>query len=259
MDTHEFGGSTGEIVVGSLLERFGERAEAPIAEERLPFTIRVVRSDAQLEKAVFMRRSAYARHVPALAERLRVPEPYDYDEGSVVLLAESKLDESPLGTMRIQTNRYRRLAIEQSVRLPDWLRERSLAEATRLGIAEGSAGRLVKTMLFKAFFHYCRDAGIDWLVIGARPPLDRQYAALLFHDVIQGGALIPLRHAGDIPHRIMAFEIEAAEARWIEANHPLYDLFCRTRHPDIELDDGRGLLRRPNARSARLQQVDAGL
>ena len=205
--------------------------------ERLPFTVSVARSDEQLEKAVTMRHSAYARHVPALAERLKAPEPCDYDEGSVVLLAESKLDGSPLGTMRIQTNRYCPLAIEQSVDLPDWLRDCSLAEATRLGIAEGRIGRVVKTMLFKAYFEYCREADIDWMVIGARSPLDRQYEALLFQDVFPGRGFVPLRHAGNIPHRILAFEMETAKARWTAARHPLYQLFCDVRHPDIDVRD----------------------
>ena len=205
--------------------------------ERLPFTVSVARSDEQLEKAVTMRHSAYARHVPALAERLKAPEPCDYDEGSVVLLAQSKLDGSPLGTMRIQTNGYCPLAIEQSVDLPDWLRDCSLAEATRLGIAEGRIGRVVKTMLFKAYFEYCREADIDWMVIGARSPLDRQYEALLFQDVFPGRGFVPLRHAGNIPHRILAFEMETAQARWTAARHPLYQLFCDVRHPDIDVRD----------------------
>jgi len=205
--------------------------------ERLPFTVSVARSNEQLDKAVTMRHSAYARHVPDLAKRLTAPEPCDYDEGSVVLLAESKLDGSPLGTMRIQTNRYCPLAIEQSVELPEWLRDCSLAEATRLGIAEGRIGRVVKTMLFKAYFEYCREAEIDWMVIGARSPLNRQYEALLFQDVFPGRGFIPLRHAGNIPHRILAFEMETAEARWTAARHPLYQLFCDVRHPDIDVRD----------------------
>ena len=205
--------------------------------ERLPFTVSTVRTDTQLDKAVTMRHSAYARHVPDLAERLKAPEACDYDEGSVVLLAESKLDGSPLGTMRIQTNRYLPLAIEQSVDLPEWLQDCSLAEATRLGIAEGRIGRVVKTMLFKAYFEYCREAEVDWMVIGARSPLDRQYEALLFQDVFPGSGFVPLRHAGNIPHRILAFEMETAEARWPAARHPLYHLFCDVRHPDIEVRD----------------------
>ena len=203
--------------------------------ERLPFTVSIARSKTQLDKAVAIRHSAYARHVPALAERLKAPEPCDYDEGSVVLLAESKLDGSPLGTMRIQTNRHRPLAMEQSVELPEWLQDCNLAEATRLGVTLGRVGRLVKTMLFKAFFRYCQQAEIDWMVIGGRAPLDRQYDALLFKDVFPDRGFIPLRHGSNIPHRVLAFEVETAEARWSAANHPLFDFVFRTHHPDLSL------------------------
>ena len=216
--------------------------------ERLPFTVSIVRSDEQLDKAVTIRHSAYARHVPDFAERLKVPEPCDYEEDSVILLAESKLDGSPLGTMRIQTNRYSPLAIEQSVDLPEWLQDRSLAEATRLGVALGRVGRVVKTMLFKAYFLYCQQAEIDWMVIGGRAPLDRQYEALLFKDVFPEQGFIPLRHASNIPHRVLAFEVETAEERWSAADHPLFDFVFRTHHPDLDLS-GQGHLRRAAPRS----------
>ena len=113
-------------------------------------------SDAEaLAKAVHIRHAAYARHVPDLARNLLQPEEADFSAGSVVLLAQSHLDGSPLGTMRIQTNRYEPLALEQSLALPDDLSGCLLAEATRLGVAEGRVGTLVKTVLFKAFYLYC--------------------------------------------------------------------------------------------------------
>lgn len=202
--------------------------------ERLPFTVRVVRHELQLRKAIAIRQRAYARHLPALGELLREPEAQDRDPGCVVLLAESRLDGEPLGTLRIQTNRHRPLALESSVELPEWLAGGSLAEATRLGIAEGRIGRMVKTMLFKALYQYCLAAGIEWMVIGARSPLDRMYQALLFQEVFPGQGAIPLKHAGNLPHRILAFEVETAEARWRAARHPLLDLFVHTSHPDIE-------------------------
>lgn len=209
---------------------------AGMAEERLPFTVRVVRSENALGKAVAIRQAAYARHMPVLAERLRAPEPNDHAQGSVVLLAESKLDGSPLGTMRIQTNRFNPLSIEQGVELPAWLRHKSQAEATRLGIDLGRTGRLVKTTLFKAFFLYCVEANIEWMVIGARSPLDRMYDALLFQDLFPG-QYIPMRHFDNIPHRVLAFEVGTAEQRWAEAKHPLYNFVFRTRHPDLDLSD----------------------
>lgn len=207
-----------------------------MAEERLPFTVRVVRNDDALQKAVTIRQAAYARHVPAFAAKLSSPEPNDHDQDSVVLLAESRLDGSPLGTMRIQTNRFRDLTIAQSVELPAWLENRSMAEATRLGVALGRTGRVVKTALFKSFFLYCQEANVEWMVISARPPLDRQYEALLFEDLFPG-QVIPMRHVNNIPHRVLAFDVRDAEARWNEAGHPLLDFMCHTYHPDIDLSD----------------------
>jgi hypothetical protein len=207
-----------------------------MAEERLPFTVRVVRSEEALHKAVAIRQAAYARHVPEFAAKLSSPEANDHDEGSVVLLAESKLDGLPLGTMRIQTNRFRDLTIAQSVELPAWLRNKSQAEATRLGVGLGQTGRVVKTVLFKALYLYCVEQGIEWMVIGARSPLDRQYEALLFQDLFPG-QFIPLRHANNIPHRVLAFEVGTAEERWAEANHPLFKFVFQTQHPDLDLGD----------------------
>ena len=94
----------------------------PVVTEILPFTVKLVRNRAELNKAVSIRHSAYARHIPAFAESLRTPESADSEPGVVVLLAESKLDGSSMGTMRIQTNEFKPLRLEQSVALPDWLR-----------------------------------------------------------------------------------------------------------------------------------------
>ncbi|MBI1942110.1 MAG: hypothetical protein HYS35_00470, partial [Betaproteobacteria bacterium] len=194
----------------------GHLETATATEERLPFTVRVVRSEEQLQKAVAIRQAAYARHVPALAEKLRAPEPDDHDDGSLVLLAQSRMDGSPIGTMRIQTNRRHGLAIEHSIALPPWLQSTRMAEATRLGIAEGGAGRVVKLVLCKAFYLYSLATGIEWMVIAARSPLDRQYEAALFQDVYPGRS-VPLRHANNIPHRVLAFEVGSAARRWAAA------------------------------------------
>ena len=220
------------------LSGLGAHGQKPMAEEILPFTVRLVRDQKDLTKAVDIRQSAYARHLPEFAETLRVPESTDAQDGVVVLLAESKLDGSALGTMRIQTNRFAPLSLEQSIDLPDWLRVRPLAEAARLGVTDGKSGRLVKTMLFKAFFQYCQQTGIEWMVITARSPIDRQYERLLFGDVYPGMGYIPVSHMNNMPHRILSFEVGSAQRRWAEADHPLYDFIFRTNHPDLQLSTG---------------------
>ena len=218
-----------------------ELARVPVEPsiERLPFTISVVRSSAELERAVAIRHGAYARHVPGFAETLQIAEPLDFDDGVVVLLASSKLDGSPLGSMRIQTNFATPLELEDSLALPQWLATRRLAEAARLGVTKEKIGRLVKSMLFKAYFQYCQLNAIEWMVITARAPVDRQYDRLLFEDVYAGMGYIPVHHVDDIPHRVMKFEIKTAQARWAKASHPMYDFIFNTRHPDIDLRDLR--------------------
>jgi hypothetical protein len=215
------------IVTGKLA------GEAP-AVERLPFTIKRVETAEDMRKAVQVRHAAYARHIPEFAATLAQPELSDYDSSSIVLLAESKLDGSPLGSTRIQTNLGGPLHLEESVVLPGWLAGARLAEVTRLGIEEGRVGRLVKIALIKACFDYCEQLGIEHAVVTGRAPIDRQYEQLMFRDVFEDKAFVPLRHVGNIPHRVMAFEIATGEARWNAARHPLLKFFKHTSHPDID-------------------------
>ncbi|WP_288380464.1 hypothetical protein [uncultured Massilia sp.] len=203
--------------------------------ERLPFTIRRVETESDLLKAVHIRHAAYARHVPEFARTLAEPEAADYEMDTIVLLAESKLDGSPLGSTRIRTNFFRPLGVEESIELPDWLQGRRLVEATRLGIDEGRVGRMVKAALIKACFMYCEDNAIDYSVATGRPPVDRQYEQMLFTDVFPDQGPVPLRHVGNIPHRVMAFEIATFEQRYTEARHPLLNFFFNTHHPDIDI------------------------
>lgn len=210
-------------------------APAPMKEERLPFTVRLVRNEADLSKAVEIRAAAYGRHMPEFGEKLRTPESIDSEPGVVVLLAESKLDGSPLGTLRIQSNAHMPLKIEQSVDLPRWLRDRPLVEGSRLGIVGGSIGRLVKIVLIKATLQYCAQSDIDWAVVAARAPLDRHYDQMMFEDLFPERGYIPMRHGNNIPHRVLGFDIVAGHQRLVDAAHPLLQFMYHTDHPDIDV------------------------
>ena len=231
---------------GNLMREARAPQREDMTEELLPFTVRLAAAEADVEKAVRVRHAAYARHVPLMAEKLRAPEATDFEDGVAVLLAESKLDGAPLGTMRIQTNRFKPLSIEQSIDLPDWLQGRPLAEATRLGVEQGRMGTFVKTVLFKAFYRYCMDAGISHMVIAARSPLDRQYDQLMFADIYPERGFIPMRHGGNIPHRALCLDVACAEQNWKAAAHPMFAFMTQTRHPDIDV----------SVHSARRHQVE---
>lgn len=203
--------------------------------ERLPFSIRFAKNEEDIQKVVSIRHSAYARHVPSMAERLKEPESKDFEAGVSVLLAESKIDGRPLGTMRLQTNEFRPLALEDSVTLPDRFKGLALVEGTRLGVTQEKVGRVVTTLLIKACYMHCLNTGLDWVIVTARSPMDRRYEALLMEDVFPERGYIPMCHVDDIPHRVMALNVAKARERWIAAEHPLYDLFDCTNHPDIDI------------------------
>jgi hypothetical protein len=241
--------------VGTSARATREARAAGHATERLPFTIRRVETEADLLKAVRIRHAAYARHVPEFARSLAQPEAADYEDDTIVLLAESKLDGSPLGSTRIRTNLYRPLGVEESIELPDWLQGRRLVEATRLGIDEGRVGRMVKVALIKACFMYCEDNAIDYSVATGRPPVDRQYEQMLFADVFPEQGLVPLRHVGNIPHRVMAFEIASFEQRYRDARHPLFNFFFNTHHPDIDVGPSRPPLLAKPTHAARMTDL----
>ncbi|MDB5920179.1 MAG: hypothetical protein JWR40_4413 [Massilia sp.] len=234
-------------LVSHVLAANFAREEAK-AIERLPFTIKRVQNDEDMWKAVRVRHAAYARHIPIFAQTLTAPELSDYEDGAVVLLAESKLDGSALGSTRIRNNFYQPLSVEASIVLPEWLQHRRLAEVTRLSVNEGRTGEMVKAALLKACVAYCQDNAIEWALATGRAPIDRQYERLMFVDLFADKQPVPLKHVGNIPHRVMAFEIDTMEARWAAAKHPMLDFFCRTTHPDIDISNRFDLERAATAR-----------
>lgn len=209
--------------------------ELAMMEERLPFSVRLVRTEDDLKRAIALRYKTYARHMPEFAEQLKEPEQDDFERDSVILLAESKLDGSVIGTMRIQSNEYRPLSMEHAVTLPAGMKNQSMVEVRRLGVANGGAGHLVKMVLTKACLIYCAINNIKWAMVAARPPLDRSYEKMLFVDILPGQTFTPLPTANNVPHRVMAFEIANCETRLTEHDHPLLNFFCKTNHPDINV------------------------
>jgi hypothetical protein len=212
-------------------------ARETVSVERLPFRVRVCKTPADLNQAVAVRHTAYARHLDAsVADLMRQAEKADTAPGTTLLLAESKVDGSVLGSMRIQTNVHGPLAVEQSVRLPDEMQGHKLAEATRLAIAGDRTGHLVKSMLVKAGYLFCLRNEVQYMLITARSPVDRQYQRLLFRDLYPEQGYIPLAHVFGLPHRVMYFDVFDGEALWSERKHPLLDFMRWTLHPDIELN-----------------------
>lgn len=217
----------------------------------LSFDIRVARDMADLRQACAVRAAAYGHHLPQLKALLAEPDALDERPGTAVLLCQDKSSGEAVGTARIErADPQAAVQLEASVQLPEWLANRPRAEITRLAIRPG-ADPLVRPMLMKASYLYCVANQIRWLVIGARSEaLVRIYRRLGFIDVLAADQTVPLAHAGGLQHRILVFDVVAAERSWHGCQHELYSLMIETFHPDIRLFGDPPVARAPRRAAA---------
>jgi hypothetical protein len=204
---------------------------------QLPFTVRLVRTTDQLERAVNVRTIAYAKRLPSLARALGIAETEDKYPDSIVLLAESKETHAPVGTLRIRSNAHGPTEFEKELLLPKKFQGQTIAHVSRLGVVSGKAGVQVKLALFKALYRYCLATQIEWIMATGIPPRDRDYISLQFEDVFPERGLIVLPSSMGIPARLLAFNVRTAEQRWRETDHPLYEFMCNQIHTDIRIFD----------------------
>lgn len=180
---------------------------------------------------------AYAKRLPSLAQTLESAETEDSFRDSVILLAESKETSSPVGTLRIRSNRHGPTEFERELQLPAKYQGHSIAHVSRLGAISGRAGVQVKLALFKALYRYCLATQIEWVMATAIPPRDRDYLSLQFVDVFPNGDLVALPSSMGIPARLLAWNVRTAEQLGREINHPLYDFMWCQIHEDIRIFD----------------------
>jgi hypothetical protein len=107
--------------------------EGAKAVERLPFIIRRIHSDEAMYKAGGAGRAGWG------PQSLDAPGTGGHRDGTVVLLAESRLDGSTLGSIGIRNNFVQALGVEASIVLPEWLQGRRLAEVTASASMKGTA------------------------------------------------------------------------------------------------------------------------
>lgn len=210
-------------------------------------------------QACSVRTTSYGHHVPEWKDAFAEPDDIDLLPGTAVLLCTDKRSGKPIGTARIQTamRGNDNLCIEQCVDLPPTMKQQGRAEITRLSSLPG-ADPLVRLALWKAGYLYCLANQARWLLIGARSEaLVRGYCRLGTRDLYEDQRMVPLTYAGGMPHRVLVFDVIAAERNWFEASHPLFKFMFETVHPDIELFPSRNLA--PCTLSQRVAHVAAQL
>ena len=223
------------IAAPSRIPGDDELGEQNGANHSLPFVMKLVRTEAQLQKVCELRSVAYGHHLPHLAENLKHSDALDKSAGTVIFLAEDKITGEAIGTARLQSNTHQPLLLEGSVDIPQDLKKQALTEITRFSVRPGYNQFTTRQALIKACYLYCCAMQLPIILIGARRPLDRIYESLGYVDIFGDGRKFPLKHAGGIEHRVLKFDVYGAERKWHADQHPLYGFMFQTYHADIQV------------------------
>jgi hypothetical protein len=205
--------------------------------ESLGFTLRPVETHADLLRACSVRAQAYGHKDSAYRESMSCPDAVDASPWTSVFLCEDKATGTPVGTMRVQSTTLGEttLEIEKYVPPPRALEQYGRAEITRLAAVLG-ADPFVRVALWKASYLYCMAIQARWLLMGVRKPsLLRAYEQMGARDIFDDRRAVPLGHAGNFPHRVLALDIGSCERNWRAGNHPLLEFMVDTVHPDISV------------------------
>lgn len=231
------------------------RSEVLLTNHRgsLPFRITIARTQDQLDKAVALRATTFGRKSLELATVLGKPDEFDYADGTVVLIAECKATGDCLGTMRIASNLVETLSQERHPNFPADLSGRRIARAERLGVRPGKNATLAKLTLFKALHRYCLAVQIDWIIVLATPPRDRDYRLLGFSKIMADSVFESRLNPG-MYQSVLALNAHAAERQFHSVGHHLYSFMIGTWHPDIEIFSSvQSQWSRPRVRSPEAQ------
>lgn len=196
-----------------------------------------------LVDACSVRAGSYGHHMDSMRAVLARPDEVDLLSGTTNFICRDKASGEAVGTARVQLSSHGPLLIDRCIDLPRDMQDQSRAEITRLSALPG-ADPLVKLALMKACYLYCLANQVRWMVVGARnDALIRQYRRLGLTDVYPQAEPVALSYAGGLPHRILKFDVTAAERNWFAVSHPLYPFMVGTVHPDIRLFSARRIAR----------------
>jgi hypothetical protein len=202
----------------------------------LPFIIKLVRTESDLNRALKVRKDAYSKHHPTLGEILAKPEFEDSAPGSLVIAAFSKqIPGEMLGSVRVLTNIAAPLELERELPLPSEFEGLLLLQVSRLSVLKGPHSALVKAALFKALYQYAASQQISRIVLAAIPPIDRIYNTLGFHELFEGRRVWGLPSAGGNPVKVKYLDITHGRSYWTEIGSPLVGFIFDLVHPDIKL------------------------
>jgi hypothetical protein len=209
--------------------------------EYLNFRIRLLRDGQMLQGAMQVRKEVFTRHhlhtLGAKAAALSFHDHKDTQSGSTLFVAESKTSGAVLGSVRIQTNANRPLALEHDIVLPETMRGRHLAILSRMSIVSGNAGKDVFLGLGKAIYLYCVAKQIHTVFLSSPvKSLTRMYPKFAWRDISQNGEKFSFLTDPGLEFSIFYWDIATLKnSMRLAVSARVYEFIFEKYHPDMEV------------------------
>ena len=200
-----------------------------------PYRVCIVRTSRQLQLAVDVRYQAYSEKLQALASKVQQPGALDFDHEPIILLAEDRIRNQAVGTLRINTGRGI-LEMLQDIDLPETIVDERVAFVSRMAVIGTVAERqLVRNLMQKAVYQLCIAKQLTRILLLAVEPRERLFYRCGFGDVFADGRARHPKMLDGFPVKALFADTYSMERAWRDQKHPLYDFLYRTFHPEIEV------------------------
>ena len=175
-----------------------------------------------LSEALDLRWTGYKKYG---ISRDDVSDQYDRLDSTSIFNAYNKSGDI-VGTLRIIKRASAGLEVENYLNLDDFdfFANKKTAEASRFSISCRVNPLQVKILLWKTAMLYCRDQGIDTLLVWVRKGAMHDYLQLQYRTTGKAGVFshTDFNHK---PHQLLYCKIQTMEHTFKQTKHPLYGFF----------------------------------
>ena len=200
-----------------------------------PYRIRIVRTPAQLDRAVQVRVNAYSQKLQSLADKVRKPGALDFEHDPTVLIAENIDTGNAIGTLRLNTGPDV-LDLMSDIQLPIEVTSNRTAFVSRMAIVGSVREKIaVRNLIQKAVFQICVAKQVPKVLLLAVSPRERLFFPWGFEDVFADGKPRHPDFMDKFPVRALVSETYALERKWRATKSPLHEYVFGTFHPEIEV------------------------
>jgi len=196
------------------------------------FYIRKANTQKDFKIAFDIRWRAYQRFFNKTDDLIELN---DFQSNATLLIVEDNQNK-PVGSMRILDRRYGKIELDRFVDIKSLIPRSELpcAEGSRLSIPNHPNSKVIRFLLYKAFYLYCKSNRIDTMLISVRRITARNYRYFYFKNVGPAG-IFNHPHLGNLEYHTYKCNISETGKFLKIMNEPLYQFFSVKEHLNINI------------------------